>query len=171
MDIINRRRSIRQFLPTPIAKNNIELLLKAAMQAPSAKNQQPWLFRVITKRQTLDQLSNGLRYAKMLKHCPLAIVLITDLSKSTVPSMYPQDMAAATQNILLEATSLGIGSCWLGVFNHPEHMTNTKQVLNLIDEHEPFSIIALGYPVNSEAFSFINRYQEARVIWEEEDYA
>ena len=171
MASINNRRSVRSYLPKKVTKSDIELLLKAAMQAPSAKNQQAWFFIVVTKRTTLKALAQTSPYAKMLNEAPLALVLLTDLTKLISPKMYPQDMAAATQNILLTATSLGLGSCWLGVYGHLDRMVATKKVLQTADHLEPFSIVALGYPTNANALYYINRYDEKKVLWEEENYA
>lgn len=166
MDIINRRRSVRQFSEKEVPVELVTSLLKAAMQAPSAHNEQPWRFIVITKKGTLETMSQLSSSSKLLKEAPMAILLITDLDLLKSPTMYAQDMSAATQNILLEATSLGLGSCWIGVYGRPDRMKVIHDFFQLKDHEEPFSLIALGYPLQDAALSHVDRYQADRVKWE-----
>lgn len=166
MDIINRRRSVRQFSEKEVPVELVTSLLKAAMQAPSAHNEQPWRFIVITKKGTLETMSQLSSSSKLLKEAPMAILLITDLNLLKSPTMYAQDMSAATQNILLEATSLGLGSCWIGVYGRPDRMKVIHDFFQLKDQEEPFSLIALGYPLQDAALSHVDRYQADRVKWE-----
>ena len=166
MDIINRRRSVRQFSEKEVPVELVTSLLKAAMQAPSAHNEQPWRFIVITKKGTLETMSQLSSSSKLLKEAPMAILLITDLNLLKSPTMYAQDMSAATQNILLEATSLGLGSCWIGVYGRPDRMKGIHDFFQLKDHEEPFSLIALGYPLQDAALSHVDRYQADRVKWE-----
>lgn len=149
MNNIFKRTSIRHYLDKPIEKEKVTLLLKAAMQAPSANNQQPWSFIVVDDRELLDKLSTISRGAWMLKDVKQAIVVVmTPTDKS--PSMRVQDCAAATQNILLEATSLDLGACWIGVYSKEDRMENVGNILR-IEGAQPFAIIALGYPKEQKA--------------------
>ncbi|MFA6889763.1 MAG: nitroreductase family protein [Bacilli bacterium] len=165
MDIINKRRSVRQFLPTALLKEQIEALLKAAMQAPSAKNEQPWRFIVLTSRDDLTKIADFSPSFKMLKDAPAAIVLLIDYTLLTSPTMVVQDMAAATQNILLEATAQELGSCWLGVYGRPERMEAIRHFFNLASSLEPFSMIALGHPLNQDVLTYVDRYNQSRITW------
>ncbi len=166
MDIINRRRSVRQFSEKEVPMELVTSLLKAAMQAPSAHNEQPWRFIVITKKGSLEAMSQLSASSKLLKEAPMAILLITDLNLLKSPTMYAQDMSAATQNILLEATSLGLGSCWIGVYGRPDRMKVIHDFFQLKDHEEPFSLIALGYPLQEAALTHVDRYQADRIKWE-----
>ncbi|MDD3191479.1 MAG: nitroreductase family protein [Bacilli bacterium] len=166
MDIINRRRSIRQFTDEPIEKEKIEALLRAAMQAPSAKNQQPWRYLVVQEEQRLQEMASLTPYSKLLGRAKAAIVVLTDTSNLSLPDMVAADMGATTQNILLEATSLGLGSCWIGVYGRAERVDATKQLLNLPAHFLPFSIVALGYPLHKEDLRFIDRFDPTKVFYE-----
>ncbi len=160
MSLLLKRSSIRSFTNQVIGKEEITALLKAAMQAPSANNQQPWEFIVVDDRELLDKLSTASRGAWMLKDVNLAIVpLILKGEKS--PHFAVQDLAAATENILLEATNLGIGSVWIGVYPLEDRVKFISEVLNIKNDVNPFCMIALGYPNNVRDIKI--RYDEERV--------
>ena len=160
MSLLLKRKSIRNYTNQPIKKEVITALLKAAMQAPSANNQQPWEFIVVDDRELLDQLSEASSGAWMLKNVSVAIVpLIIPTEPS--PKFAVQDMAAATQNILLEATNLGLGSVWIGVYPLEERVNYIEKVLNIKNGIHPFSMIALGYPKYDKETKI--RYQESRI--------
>ena len=163
MDIINNRRSVRNFQPKPVEKEKVELLLKAAMQAPSAINQQPWVFLVIEDKKTLEKLS---QLSSPLKTSPLVIVLLTDKRDLKSPQLYPCDMGAATENLLLEAANLGLGGCWVGLLNREVRAEKVIELCNIPDYLEPYSLLALGYPVNEDANHFIDRYNPSKVFYE-----
>lgn len=143
------RRSVRHFTGKPVAKPLLEVLIKAGMAAPSARNIQPWLFIGITNRDKLNQLADGLPYAKMLYNAPSAIVVCgdTDRTPADNPEGYwVQDCAAATQNILLAAEALGLGAVWTGVFPRPERVKVVKDVLGLPAGIIPLNVIPIGHP-------------------------
>ena len=160
MSLLLRRKSIRKYTNEPIKKEVITTLLKAAMQAPSANNQQPWKFIVVDDRELLDKLSTACSGAWMLKNVNVAIVTLMIPIKPS-PYFTVQDMAAATQNILLEATNIGLGSCWIGVYPIEERVNYIEKLLNIKDGIHPFSMIALGYPKNDK--ETILRYDESRI--------
>jgi nitroreductase len=91
MEIINIRRSVRSYSNKPVEKEKVELLLRAAMQAPSARNQQPWHFIVVDDEETLQALATVSRNVQMLKEAPLAIIVLIDSESLTAPLMAPQD--------------------------------------------------------------------------------
>lgn len=157
IEIINKRRSCRSFDTQVVEPEKVELLLRAAMQAPSAHNEQPWAFIVVTERESLDKYAREIQSAKMLKDAPLAIVVCALKEKIKCP-LYPQDLSAAIQNILLEATSLGLGSCWLGVFPRPERLDQVRMLFNIPESAEPFATIAIGYPKDPDHFKFKDYY-------------
>ena len=162
MSLLLERKSVRSFSDKPVSKEDITKLLQAAMQAPSAHNQQPWKFIVVTDRLLLDELSIASTGAWMLKNVNVAIVpllLPTDLS----PHFATQDLSAATQNILLEATNLGISSCWIGAYPLEERVAHIEKVLNIKDGIHPFSMIALGYEKGNRKINL--RYDESRVLY------
>ncbi|QNO16055.1 nitroreductase family protein [Alkalicella caledoniensis] len=160
MNEIFTRRSIRKYTNEPVSQEDITYLMKAAMAAPSAKNQQPWQFVVIDDRELLEKVPQFHPYSKMLLEAPLAIAVCGDLS-GEYGGMWVQDCSAATQNILLAAESKGLGAVWLGI--HPIEKLE-QQVINLLNLPEgiiPLNLIAVGHPAEKKEPA--NRYHEAKV--------
>lgn len=149
IDIIKSRRSIRKYKDIPVEKAHIETMLKAAMHAPSACNSRPWRFIVITNRNTLNQLAEAHKHAKMLNTATAAIVICAlaeeQAANETAKGFYPQDCGAATQNIMLAAKELGLSSCWCGVYPKEPLVKVVGEILNLPDEEIPFCVIAIGH--------------------------
>lgn len=148
-NMIFKRASVRKYTDQPITKEQIEILLRAGMAAPSAKNVQPWEFIVIQKKETILKITEFHPYSSMLKESPLVIVVCGNESKiniGDVEELWSQDCSAATQNILLEATDLGLGGVWLGVYPKQDIMKNLAELLILPKYVIPFSIISIGYP-------------------------
>lgn len=166
MEIINKRRSIRSYSNQKVESEKIELIIRAAMQAPSARNQQPWHFVVIQNREVLDQIVNALPNASMFKEAPCGIVVVTDKEHLTAPLMAPQDASSATLNILLKATDLGLGTCWCGIYPNRERMSNLTEILQIPKEYEVFSLIAVGYPNDPNELRFIDRFDANRIHYE-----
>lgn len=149
LENIMTRTSVRQYQPgRTIPKDTVELLLRAAMAAPTAVNRQPWQFVVIDTRESLDSLAEVLPYAKMLNHASLAIVPCGDLSKAfeDEPMYWVQDLSAATENLLLAAHSLGLGAVWTGVYPTTERVGAVSQRLGLPSNIVPLAVVPIGYP-------------------------
>lgn len=156
---MKNRRSVRSFQKDKlVSSSDIETILKMAMQAPSAKNEQMWEFLVINERSILDELANKHPYGKMLKEAPLAILVLGNLERAK-SSLYLQDLGAATQNILLTSTALGLGSCWIGIGQNDDRAALIIEFFNLPKHIIPYSLIAIGYPTTDDALKFIDRYQ------------
>lgn len=159
MSLMMERYSVRSYKPDKVKEEDIKTMLRSAMQAPSAVNQQPWEFVIVDDRELLNQLSTVSRGAWMLENAPLCItVLMTETDKSM--KMRPQDCAAAVQNILLEAVNLGLGAVWIGVYPIPERVEKITKILN-IKGKTPFANIAIGYPDKTKEVTV--RYDESRV--------
>lgn len=138
------RRSIRSYTAQPVGEEQVAILLKAAMAAPSASNLKPWHFVVLKKRETLDSLAEVHPYGKMLFQAPLGIAVCGD---SAISAQYwVQDCSAATENLLLAATALGLGSVWLGVYPGEERVKAVRDVLGLPEMIIPLNLIPIGYP-------------------------
>lgn len=166
MEAIFNRRSVRKYKDQVVEKDKIIELLKAAMQAPSAGNQQPWEFIVVQEKHTLKELSLASPFAKFVEDAPLAIVLLSDEERLKYPQNWQQDMGAAAENILLEATDLGLGGVWLGVAPFEDREENIRNLFQLNDNLRPYCVIALGYPAEGLGNKFIDRYDESRVHFE-----
>lgn len=159
MSLILERKSIRRYTDEVVSDEHIKRLLVAAMQAPSANNQQPWEFIVVQNKDTLTHLSKTSKGAWMLADAPLAIVVVmTDEGRS--PMMKPQDCAAAVQNILLEAVDCGLGAVWIGVFPIEDRVAYVNQALN-ITKGTAFAQIAIGHPIDANDITL--RYDPKRV--------
>ncbi|MCF7925706.1 MAG: nitroreductase family protein [Candidatus Izimaplasma sp.] len=159
MSLVLKRKSIRKYTNKVIEDEKIQELLKAAMQAPSANNQQPWEFIVVDDQALLTKLSEASPGAWMLKNVTKAIVVVMKETEKS-PVMAPQDCATATQNILLRATELGLGGVWIGVYPKQERYTYIEAQLKITKGHA-FSMIALGYPDADETVTL--RYDKSRV--------
>lgn len=166
MNTIFTRRSIRNFTHQVVEREKIDKLLRAAMQAPSAGNQQPWEFIVVQDKTTLEKLGGLSPYAKPAAKAPLAFVLVAREEGLRFPEYWEQDMSAATQNILLEAVELGLGAVWLGAAPVKERMDYLREMFNLPEKIKPFCVIALGYPAPGQENRFVDRFEASRVHYE-----
>lgn len=160
LDLLHRRRSIRKYTSQPVDRQEVEAMLGAAMAAPSASNKQPWHFVVVQNRSMLDQLAEVHSYAKMLKEAALCIAVCGDTSTK----FWEQDCSAATQNILLAATALELGSVWLGIHPNPERVKAVGALLDIAPEFVPLCLIAIGHPAEEKGPS--NRYDADRIHYE-----
>jgi nitroreductase len=166
MEEIFIRRSVRKYIDQPVGNEKIDKLLRAAMQAPSAGNQQPWEFIVVQEKENLIYLSKMFTYARLLESSPLAIILLGNTERMSYPNCWEQDMGAATQNILLEAVSLGLGAVWIGVTPYTRRMNYISSHFNLNENLKPYSIVSIGYPFFKNANKFRDRYDEKKVHYE-----
>ncbi|WP_018306537.1 nitroreductase family protein [Desulfitobacterium hafniense] len=162
MKAIFNRRSVRKYEDKPVEREKIEKLLRAAMQAPSAGNQQPWEFIVIEDKKTLKKLSEASPYSKMVANSAATFVLLSRTEGLKFLGCSPQDMGAAAENLLLEAVELGLGAVWLGIAPVEERMNYIKNMFNLPGNIEPFALIPVGYP-DGQKNEFVDRFDETRV--------
>lgn len=162
MEAIFQRSSIRKYKDMPVEENKIKRLLEAAMAAPSAGNERPWQFLVINNREILREITTFHPYANMLNECHVAIVVCGDMDLDKFNGFWIQDCSAATENILIEATYLGLGSVWLGVYPLEERIKGLQKLLNLPDSIIPLSIIPVGYSIDG-AIPKRESYMEDRI--------
>ncbi|MDR1998226.1 MAG: nitroreductase family protein [Candidatus Margulisbacteria bacterium] len=166
MQEIFNRVSTRRFTDQKVPRDRITKLLQAAMQAPSAHNQQPWEFLVIADKDTLKKFTGIHPYASsLLSGASVGIFVLCDKTRLILPEMAAQDLSAATENILLEATHLGLGSVWLGVNGHAERAAAAQKLFNLPENIEVFAALAVGYPAEHKKAQA--RYEEKRVHYEQ----
>lgn len=148
---IMTRTSIRQFTDQPIAKDTLDLIVKAGMAAPSAVNAQPWAFVVVTDKEVLDSL-NVVKPWFNLKTATAAIIVCGDMSKAMEGpgrEYWVQDCSAASENILLAAHALGLGAVWCGVYPNEEIIPGVCKVLDLPENIIPLNVITMGYPAEN----------------------
>jgi nitroreductase len=166
MNSIFIRRSVRTYLDKPVEQEKIETLLRAAMQAPSAGNQQSSEFLVVQDAAALRQLSQMSPYSGLLAKAPLAIVLLGNTERMKLSENWEQDLGAAAENLLLEATELGLGAVWLGVHPLRERVDAVKAQFSLPEKMKPFAVVAVGYPKAENANYFVDRWNADRVHYE-----
>ena len=159
---ILERRSVRKFKETPVERELIEKLLEAADAAPSACNKRPLEFYVVTNEAKLNEISKAGIFTRM--KAPLVIVVVGNLNKalpSPMSDYWIHDAGAASENILIEATTLGLGSCWCGIHPQKRVMEKVREALGLSERQIPFSMIKIGYP--NESHPAHEGYNEKRV--------
>lgn len=154
------RRSERDFTGEIIPQKDIKVMLECGFSAPSAMNRQPWSAVVIDKREILDKLIEVHPYVKMLEKASHAILICGDTLKSEI--FWRDDCAAVTQNVLLAAHSLGYGACWCAVAPIEERVLAVRDLLQIPDTQQVYSLIAVGVKNTSKEPSE-GRYQEELV--------
>ncbi len=162
-NIIFNRHSVRAYQEKEIESYKIERLMQAAMAAPSACNQQPWEFYIVSQKEVLKALSRCSPYAKPVQNAPLAIVPCFSLKDLRAPEFCVQDMSAAVENILLEAVELDLGAVWLGIMPVEKRIRRVQEVLDLKNGEIPFAIVSLGYPSQTESYEKEHRYCKQRI--------
>jgi nitroreductase len=146
LEAIHTRRSVREYLDQPVPEELINRLLAAGMAAPSARNQQPWEFVVITDRALLSKIPLVNPYAQMAENAPTAILVCGNLRRETSPGYWVVDCAAAVQNMLLCAHASGLGAVWTGTYPNEERMDGYTTLLDLPEHVIPHTLVVLGYP-------------------------
>ena len=160
---LQKRRSVRRYENRSIEKEKIKTLLRAAMQAPSAGNQQPWEFLVVENKETLEKLSKAQLYATPIKDAPLGIVVLAREEGLKYPQYWQQDLAAATENMLLAAVELGLGTVWLGIAPEEDRMAYIKDLFQLPEGVKAFAMIAVGYSSDNKV---VDRFDASRIHYE-----
>ena len=166
LEIIHKPKSVRQFTDKEVSREQVEQLIRAGMAAPSARNMQPWAFVAVDERILLDQLGEGLPYAKMCLKATAAIAVCGDLSNAMegeAREYWIQDCSAATQNILLAAESMGLGAVWTAVHPRKERIEVVRRILQLPDHIIPLNVIPLGYPAGQEKPK--DKWNTTRLHW------
>ena len=160
MNSIYTRASIRKYQDRPVEKEKTMALLRAAMQAPSAANQQPWEFYVVTDRAKLTALGDSQHFWRMLRTAPLAIVPCIRRD-CRLMDLAPTDLALCSENIMLEAVALGLGSVMLGTYPFEPRMKAVAEQLEIPDSLIPFTVLSIGYPAGEQAQQ--HRFDESRI--------
>ena len=162
---IMTRTSIRQYKDQPVEQEKIDIMLKAAMAAPTAVNLQPWHFIVINDKNTLKLLSG-----QQPNNAPLMIAVCGDTDKTTMPDgkgklpdFWVQDVSAATENLLLAAHAQGLGAVWTGVYPAMERVAEVANILNCPNNIIPLAVVRIGYPDESPEPK--NKFKEENISY------
>lgn len=162
LELIKTRRSIRKYRRDTVSEEEINKILEAGRWAPSADNSQPWRFIVLRSHEVRKKLADTLAWGRFFAQAPLGIVVTINPMASNHPV---EDGAAATQNMLLEAHSLGLGACWIGTYGEA-YEASAKKVLDVPENERLVSVIAIGHPAETRQktrkelgeLTFIDRY-------------
>jgi len=161
MNAIYNRRSIRRYTKDEVTNSQVTVLLKAAMSAPSARNQRPWHFIIVRDKTTLQQLSRTHRYSDMVKDAPVAIVVCGDIHLQSYKDYWALDCSAAAENILIAAEDIHLGTVWVAVYPREERIDHVRAVLSLPLNVLPLCIIPVGHP--AEKPEPVDRFDESRI--------
>ncbi len=149
----------------PVTDDVVETLLKAAMYAPSAVNKQPWHYIVFRDRKIMEKIIQFHEYASMLRQADVAILVCWDEELQHDTGYGPVDCSAATQNILLAAYGLGLGSVWVGLYPRIQQNGFNSWIYSSLPQNiRPFSIISLGYPAEEKKMP--DRFKRDRIHFE-----
>ena len=163
IEAILTRKSVRKFEDKEVEQDKIDILLKAAMAAPSGVNLQPWKFLVIKDKDKKEAVKKILPFGKY--DSPLIIIpCVKDLS--TIPFNHDLaycDLSAATENILLTAHDLGLGAVWCAIYPSKNHIKEMRKALEQGPTISPFSCIFIGYPSLDDKSKVKDKYKEKNV--------
>jgi nitroreductase len=158
LDFICRRRSVRRYQKKEIAAEILELLMKAAMAAPSGNNVQPWEFVIVQDPQIKEALSRVHPWVYMAAEAPAAIVVLGDKSSE----WWEDDCAAATENLLLAAANLGLGTVWCGI--KEGQASAVRKILGIPAKLGVLCIVPIGYPAESPPPH--TKYRKDKIHWD-----
>lgn len=198
---IYARYSCRRFTGEPVTREQLTAVMRAGMQAPSAKNEQPWEFLTVTSHKGREALAEASPYAGSCRTAPAVIVALADLNRVDPGSpWWIQDMSACIENMLLEAVQLGLGAVWLGMYPREDRVSAIRAAFGLPETLIPVAAIPVGVPAAdpaadpakastavsaadpAEASAAVpaaeetghgpkNRFDPARIRWEEPAFA
>ena len=157
------RRSVRQFSGAPVGQEDIELMLRAGMAAPTGMNLQPWAFIIVTDRRRMDALREALPYAKMLDKAGAAIVVCGDGSAHH----WVEDCSAAAENVLLAAHALGYGAVWTAAYPYEDRIAAVRKECAIPNAYLPLCVIPVGVP-NDAAGTAKDKYKPGNIhrnVW------
>ena len=165
-EVINTRRSIRQYQDKDIDDELILKILRSGMQAPGSRlGAEPWEFVVVKNKETLRKLGE---IKPRVSDAPVAIVLVANIERAFYKTVWQQDMGAAAENMLLEAVNLGLGGLWNGVAPDEERMGQIGRIIGIdeISNLKPYCIITVGYPADGLENKFMDKFDESRIHYE-----
>lgn len=164
MDIIEgimTRRSIRHFTGELISDEQLETILRAGFQAPSAHNMQPWEFIVVRDKDKINEIKEFHKYAKMVEDAGTLIVVCGDKNKQENLGLLVSDTSAAIQNMLLASHGLELGAVWCGIYDIYDYIANFSEILNLPDHILPVGMVVVGNKIKGRSMQ--DRYDEDKI--------
>lgn len=166
LKVIFSRKSVRTFKNEPVSREKLDMLVRAGMAAPTAVDKRPWEFIVVTDCNILKQLADALPHAKMADKAAAAILVAGDIRKQwgRIDSNYwIMDCSAASENILLAAESMGLGTVWTAVYPEDDRVRVVRQILGIPSHVVPLNLIPVGVPGGTEMPK--DKYNPGRIHW------
>jgi nitroreductase len=158
LETIFSRKSVRNYTDQPVSVEDLMMLVKAGMAAPTGMNRQPWEFFIIQDKALMASLADKIPYARMLKEAQAAIVVIGNPEKSIY---WYLDCSAAAQNILLAAESIGLGAVWTAGYPFEDRMEIISKAVGIPKPFLPLCLIPIGYPKGEQIPK--NKWDESKV--------
>lgn len=158
LDLIKKRRSIRQYTDQDVTDEQVRMLLEAAMAAPSGSALDPWHFIVVRDAAARQKLASTHTFSDMCARAPVVFAICGDEKFS---AHWIADCAAATENLLLAATALGLGGVWVGVYPRAEREDHVRAVLGVPPHIRILCLVPLGHPAEDKPPR--TRYAAAKV--------
>lgn len=165
---IMTRASVRGFIEKPVEQDKIDLMLRAAMAAPTDKNKQPWHFVVLNTPETISSYYGDNPRAERMKKTPLVIVVCADttrMQQGEVRDIWVQDLSASTENLLLAAHALDLGAVWTTIYPLEKRVQDVQQRLNLPGHLIPMCAIRIGYPNPERPAQPKDKWDEQKVTY------
>lgn len=151
-EIVTKRRSIRKYKDIEIPDEHIRQMIEAARLAPSTNNTQPWRFVVVKDPETIGLLSLVAGGQKFIASAKAVVIAIANKAASCCPGnpsmWHVQDTMIATEHVVLAATALGYGSCWVAMLDsrNSQHIVTIKQALRIPESADIVALVTLGVP-------------------------
>lgn len=166
IEMILSRHSVREFTGEEVKEEDLNLMVKAGMAAPTAVNVQPWAFIIVTDRNVLNNLCQNLPYAKMLDKAGAAIIVcgLPEKDEQFAKDYWMIDCAVASENILLTAHALGYGAVWTAVYVDEARIKYVRQECHIPENVIPLNVIPIGIPLDKNAPA-IDKYNPQNIHW------
>ncbi len=167
LTVIQERKSVRHFTGEKVSKEDIETILRAGMAAPAAVHMLPWKFIVVTEKNRIQALSDGLTFAKMLPQAGTAIIVCAATQEAAMSNeaFAIIDCTCASENILLAAEALGLGAVWTAVYPNKQAMDFVRKEFNIPSDVIPLNVIPIGYPTGEDKAQ--DKFEASNIHWEQ----
>ncbi|MGM9971806.1 MAG: nitroreductase family protein [Anaeroplasmataceae bacterium] len=166
MEEIFTRRSVREYdLTKKLSRDELKDIIRAGMASPSARNQQSWRFVIIDDENIINELSNSITKSTMKLSNANTYIAVLGCADAPVSNLLPCDLGASQMNMMTYARSKNLGTCWIGVYQNKEREEALKKILNIPAEFYPYSLMAIGYPLDLNCFKEVNRFDEEKIFY------
>lgn len=166
LEVIKKRRSIRAYQKKEIEEEKLNEILKAVMFAPSARHSRPWEFIIVKDKKTKDKLAAAKDGSAFANEAPLVIVILAQETHQWI-----EDCSIVAENIYLEATNQGLGTCWVQIrgSERPDGSSceeYVKKLLNIPNRLRVLCLMPLGYPAEEKEEHQESEFEKNKIHWE-----